>query len=87
MTKRQREILAQMAAYFGEDRGELVYESGHGGWLGDKRVAPRTVYDLHRLMALHMVAGHIGGVERYTINETGRKLLRRPARGEANHGR
>lgn len=74
VTKRQREVLEIMAAHPDDDVGELVYEKGHG-WLGDERVAPRTVFALLRLMAISLDStSRVGGVERYTINETGRHL-------------
>jgi hypothetical protein len=74
LTKRQREILTQMAAHPHDDLGELVYERG-AGYLGNDRVAPKTVFALLWLCVLHLDSGEPGCVERYTINETGVKLL------------
>lgn len=74
LTKRQRAVLEIMAAHPDDDEGELVYERGQG-WLGDDRIAPRTVFALLRHMAISHRGGDVGGVERYRINETGRELL------------
>jgi hypothetical protein len=63
----------------GSDDAELVYaaRAGGGGFLGSEPVARRTVFALVRLCAVSLdqfsTAGE--GLERYTINETGRKLL------------
>lgn len=58
------------------DLGELVYEKGLG-FLGDDRVAARTVFAFLRLMAIRQESGEIGSVERYAINETGEALVAR----------
>ena len=76
LTKRQREILAQMAAHSDDDDGELVYERGRG-FLGNDPVAARTVFALLRLCAISLEGGEVGGFERYRINETGQALLKR----------
>lgn len=77
LTKRQREVLTQMRDRRDEEDGELVYERGRG-YIGLEPVASRTVYALLRLCAIHLEPpmNDIGrGVERYTINDTGRALL------------
>jgi hypothetical protein len=78
LTRRQCEVLEIMAADPDGDDGELVYESGAGGWIGLDRVAPRTVFALIRACAISLEGGGLGGdgsVERYRINETGRQLI------------
>jgi hypothetical protein len=58
-----------------DEEEELVYERGQG-FVGDSSVAPRTVFALLRLCALHAEHGsEPGGFERYSINETGTDLL------------
>lgn len=72
LTKRQAEILRIMR----DQEEELVYERGQG-FVEDSSVAPRTVFALLRLCALHAENGsEPGGLERYTINETGMDLLK-----------
>lgn len=75
-SRRQQEILQRMADHRDDDEGELVYERGVA-YLGDDRIAPRTVFALLRLCAISPDStSAIGtGVERYRINETGRQLL------------
>ena len=76
MTKRQREILSIMAAHRHDDKGELVYERGLA-YLGNDRVASRTVFAFLRMMAISLEDGEVGvGLERYRINDTGLQLLR-----------
>jgi hypothetical protein len=73
LTKRQREILTVMR----DTDEELVYESGRG-YLDCSPVAARTVFALLRLCAISLdpySAKPGEGVERYTINGTGRALL------------
>ena len=55
----------------GDEAGELVYERGVA-FIGDERIAARTVFALLRACAISLDGGEIGGVERYCINETGR---------------
>ena len=75
LSLRQREILAQMHKQADSDDGELVYERGVG-YLGLDRVGGRTVFALLRFCAISLEPySEIGEVERYRINETGRKLL------------
>ena len=77
LTPRQREILTIMAAHPDDDDGELVYERGVG-YIGDEPVAPRTVFALLRACAISADSTScVGGVERYCINETGRRILAR----------
>lgn len=71
LSKRQREILTAMAAHQHDDKGELVYERGAGGYLDLERVAPRTVFALLRLCALRLESGEPGGVERYGSTRRG----------------
>jgi len=73
LSKRQLEVLRIMAAHPDDDEGELVYERGCA-FLGDERVAPRTVTALLRACAISDTAWG-GGIERYRINETGRALV------------
>lgn len=74
LTKRQREVLTKMR----DEDEELVYERGEA-WVGDERTSAAVVFALLRLMAIRMdQQSTVGGVERYTINETGRKLLDPP---------
>ena len=73
LTKRQREVLAVMAAHPDDEEGELVYERGIA-FLGDERVSARTVTALLRACAIRN-DGEAGGLERYHINGTGRALL------------
>lgn len=76
MTKRQREILEQVAAHPDDDAGELVME-GREVWLDLEKTSVAMVFSLIRLMAIsnQHPDGRVGGVERYRINETGRRLL------------
>lgn len=74
LTKRQREILAIMAAHPHDDEGELVYERGVA-YLGEEPVAARTVFALLRACAISLEdTSQVGGLERYRLNETGRAL-------------
>lgn len=77
LTERQRNILSRMLEYADNDyEGVLVYERGKA-YLGDDRVASRTVFHLIRLGAISKTSdSQIGRFERYTINGTGRRLLR-----------
>lgn len=78
LTKRQREILTQMAEHPDDNDGEIAYERG-SAYLGDTPIAPRTVFALIRLMAISEEGqSQVGkGVERYRINDTGRALIDR----------
>ncbi len=61
-----------------EDRledAEIVCD-GIECWLGLRRVSYRTVKSLLRLTALSF--SDLGGGQHYTLNETGRELLKRP---------
>lgn len=69
-TQRQLEILAEMQK--GE---ELVFEKGAGWWLGTARIHGRTIVALQRLMSISMDQYSTAAMERYHINETGKKLL------------
>jgi hypothetical protein len=77
LTKREAEILTRMRdAPEDSDDGELVFDGGRVAWLGLEHVAPRTVFKLLRLCAISADQfSKGGGVERFTINETGRALL------------
>lgn len=77
LTKGQIEILQKM--YDNKDwdsyYSELVYEKGTC-YIGNDRVDSRILYALLRLCAISLDQySDIGGFERYTINETGIKLL------------
>ena len=75
LTTRQREILEIMARHQDDDEGELVYERGVA-YLGDDRVAARTVFALLRICAISLERdSEVGGFERYRINETGQSYV------------
>ena len=75
LTRRQLSVLVTMVAHPDDDEGELVYERGIG-YLGDERIAPRTVFALLRAGAISLDStSTVGGVERYRINSTGRHYL------------
>ena len=80
LTRRQHEVLRTMAerqaADPGDDEAELVRECCDA-WLGDERVASRTVDALLRACAISDTG--TGGIERYRINETGREILAQAA--------
>lgn len=77
LSPRQREILAIMKAHRDDDEGEIVYERGVA-YLGDDRIAARTVFALLRLCAISLESdSQIGRFERYRINETGTEWLTR----------
>jgi hypothetical protein len=60
---------------------ELVYSKGTA-YVGDVKIAPRTVFALLRLAAISMDQySQVGGCERYTINETGAELVEGKAGG------
>ena len=77
LTPRQRKVLQIMAADPDGDDGELVYEQGEC-WLGLERVASRTLFALLRACAISQDGEGLSGdgkLERYRINETGRRLI------------
>ena len=74
-TKRQLEILRMMRDAEDSEDGELVYERGRG-YVGTDPVAARTVLALLRLCAISADQFNKGDLERYTINETGKELLK-----------
>jgi hypothetical protein len=78
LTKRQREILTQMADHPHDDEGELVLE-GRDAWLNWERTSPGMIWSLVRLMAISNQDGdgRLDGLTRWRINETGRQLLGR----------
>jgi len=76
LTKRMREILTIMADHPDDDEGEIAYERGTA-YLGDTRIAARTVNALIRLYAINEYDPTGKSVEYYRINETGRKLIGR----------
>lgn len=78
LTKRMRELLTIMADHPDDDAGEIVYERGTA-YLGDTRIAARTVFALIGLCAISLRSGShsVGQYERYSINETGRQLIGR----------
>lgn len=78
LTPRQAEILRRMRdAPEDHDDAELLYQEKVGGFLGSEPVARRTVFGLLRACAISpdQFSNRVGGLERYRINETGRKLL------------
>ena len=80
LTKRQVDILKQMAAHLdddGDDDGELIYERGVA-FLGDVRIAAGTVNAFLRACVIRLESGEVGrGLERYKINGTGRGVVLR----------
>lgn len=71
LTAKQARILRKMR----DEDEELVFEK-RNGWCGDVRVGSRLVTGLLLLMALRMdPLSVVGGVERYRINDTGKRLL------------
>lgn len=73
MTTRALEVLRIMR----DKNLELAYEKGIA-YVGYERIigARSILTELNLAMALHLESGSkIGEFERYTINETGRKLL------------
>ena len=77
LSRRQKEILIQMADYRNDDEGELVMERGEV-WLGLERSSVAMVYSLLHLMAIRLEPySEVGRLERYRINETGLRLLGR----------
>ncbi len=76
ITRRQREILTAMAE--SENRedfedAEIVCDRGLC-YLGDTQIAKRTVFQLLRLCLIRDETEGTGHLERYTINEHGRRL-------------
>jgi len=78
LTKRQREILTILADHPDDDEGEIAYERGMA-YLGDTRIAARTVFALIGLCAISLRSGNrsVGQCERYSINETGLRWIGR----------
>jgi len=74
LSRRARQVLQQMAdADPAEDDAEIVCERGQC-WLSDDRIAPRTVRQL--LLAVLIGCDGFGSrLERYHINEAGRRFL------------
>jgi hypothetical protein len=74
LTKRQLEALRRMRI----DDEELVYERGRC-YVGSEKFSARTFFALLRACAIrhdpYSAKQGSGGMERYTINETGRNLL------------
>lgn len=72
LTKRQRGILQAMAD---DENCDIAYERGTA-YVGDTRIAARTVFALMRMCAISLDGdSRIGQFERYRINETGLQLL------------
>jgi hypothetical protein len=71
LTSRQLKVLRLMR----DSDEELVYSKGVG-YVGLKRVSPRTIFALLRAVVIKLDQySTVGGCERYTINETGLTLL------------
>lgn len=71
ITKRQLQVLRLMR----DNDQDFVYERGRSGYVGLERVSKETMLALIRLMAVRLDPYSVIGVfERYTINETGRKI-------------
>lgn len=78
LTARQIAVLAEMARDRHDEDCELVYERGVC-YVGLTRIAPRTFWALVQACAISLEADRVmGGFERWTINETGRRLLGDP---------
>lgn len=78
MTRRQLEVLRIMR----DEEEDLVYERGLG-YVGEERISGRTLFALLRKVAISAeIDSEPGGFERYTINETGRDILRAFAKKE-----
>lgn len=76
LSKKQREVLKIMLDNQDTDDGELVYEKGQC-YLGCDRVDSRVLFGLIRLCAVSLGQySTVGEFERYTINETGKELLK-----------
>lgn len=76
LTKRQLEVLSIMADNEHDDHeGVIAYERGNA-YIGDTRIAARTVFALIRACAISPIQD--GGVdfEHYQINETGTNILK-----------
>lgn len=75
LTKRQRDALRRMH----DCEEELVYERGEC-YVGDEKYSARTFFALLRLCAIShdstSASSGSGGLEVYTVNETGRNLLK-----------
>ncbi len=74
LTKRQIEILKIMYDNEDTDDGEIVYDKGIG-YLGLKRIAPRTIFALLRVCCISLDQFG-GGMEHYHINGTGEDFLK-----------
>lgn len=72
ITRRQRQVLQYLADNEHDEDGEIVYDSGEV-WLGDDRIAPRTLTALIQMMAV--ANDWPGSLERWRINGTGQKIL------------
>ena len=76
LTKRQLKVLCIMADNEDDDyEGTIAYERGEA-YIGDTRIAARTVFALIRARAISEI--QYGGklVEYYRINETGKNILK-----------
>jgi hypothetical protein len=85
LTQRQRWILSRLR----DEDEELVYERGQG-FVCTERVGRTLVMNLLRLMAIRADQHsniENGGLERYTINETGLKLLAAEEKREPKKGK
>lgn len=73
-------LLRRIQAVPDEDGGpELVYEPGGGWWVGLDRTSGRAPRQALLLVLLHLEAdSRLGGLERYTVNEEGRRALEDP---------
>jgi len=77
LTHRQLEVLKIMADNEEDDyEGTIAYECGTA-YIGDTRIAARTVFALIRACAISETFS-CGGklVEHYSINETGKEILK-----------
>lgn len=79
LTKRQLQVLQIMLDNKHDDyEGWIFYERGEA-WIGDTKIAPRTVYALLRTCAISLIQGdnlRSRLIEHYRINETGENILK-----------
>lgn len=71
LTKRQREVLTIMA-----EADEEIVSEGWDAWIGFRRTSVALIYSLLRLCAISESSFSGETYHIYTINSTGRELLR-----------
>ena len=68
LTRKQRSALADLA-----DGDDLVFEQGAGWWIGERRTNGQLGLSLVSLALVSKDSS--SGIDRYEINETGRRAL------------